>query len=172
MGSGDDQFAFDPVLQYEATSLVNYEEKIFDLSNQSWSLCKVIQAYRWLNYLNHEIAICIGDIYDPNQARSNPFVKMYLRYFKALRRKVYSSFSLTPPVDRVSVKVPAEVNKLTHTIVSNADSHIGFFPLRVGCPKSERELIKADLLARASAISAPTDPEFEARIRSCINSAH
>jgi hypothetical protein len=166
LGIGDDLYSFDHNLQIEAESLESYEAYILSLSAESWSIGRVIKAYRWLNYLNSEVAIDISDGYKSMKFNGPRVINFFRRMVNNILIKIKLA-NLFPEVKNRS-KPLKNIDRLIYAIINNVDSHIGQFEHQVlGDPYAERLAIERNYLSIMKSISAKNDEEFLLRAKSC-----
>ena len=166
LGIGDDLYSFDHNLQIEAESLESYEAYILNLSAESWSIRRVIKAYRWLNYLNSEVAIDISDGYKSVKVNGS----RGLRFLKRMVNKILIKVKLASPFPEVQNRSNPlkNIDRLTCAIINNVDSHIGRFEAQApGEPYGERLAIERNYLSIMRSISAKNDEEFLLKVKSC-----
>lgn len=168
LGIGDDLYSFDHELQLEPTCIDSYESSILSSALEKWSIERVIKAYRWLNYLNAEVAIDISDGYIPPKFVENRF----LRFIYRVIIKVLSWAKLVSPFPEIihRSKPLKNIDRLTYAILQDADSHVGQFDNQTwgGSNHEQVEIIKA-YLSTMKSIASPNDIEFELRFKACVS---
>ena len=170
LGIGDDLYSFDPALQLEAKNLDHYINMIDVLVNEGWSVARVKLAFRWLNYLNSEVAVDISDVYNRSITPQDRNILTSNRYIQwAIRRVGIHTNPCRFVHKRRGVK-PKNQESLTYAILNNQDSHIGIFNHAEGSDQEEHRFICEDLKRRASLISSSKDRDFIMRIDNCLNS--
>lgn len=122
VGIGDDLYVFDPALQKESNTIDEYIQNIEQAIEGGWSFSRVIETYRWLNYLFSEVGIDISDGYRSNKYSENRALNLF---FRALR-KLESYFSPVYPV-RFRPKPLKNSPLLNYAIINAVDNHIGIF---------------------------------------------
>jgi hypothetical protein len=168
LGTKEKVFAFDAELQQDPENLQDYERKIFNFLNEGWKLIRVVQACRWLNYLNTEVAINIDDSYDNRKTKQLvPKLKNPLRWLPKILRPTEPIYEILHRPKNGS----ANSNKLTFAILNNEKSHIGKFPYEFGNKKLEKEFVIRNLLIRANMIAHKTDFPFWDKISKVISEA-
>lgn len=167
VGIGDEMYAFDLALQEEADSIEDYVARIAAACRSGWRFSRVVGVYRWLNYLNNEVAIDISDAYDPSRQAATRRGRM----MKLVGRKLRNVFGFTGGFEEIRgrARPPAKVDKLVYAIVNNRDSHIGAYPMGpAGDPTVEREMIRRAYASYMESISDPGDTHFFNRIETCL----
>ena len=165
IGIGDDLFSFDPYLQIEPCSLLEYEQLILRSVDEGLDYMRVILAFRWLRYVLDYVPIDISDGYtsDHDLGLSARLTKYLLRLLGRLGLMIKSS-----RLRSVLFRAPTLLEKkwLHYAIVNNCDSHIGVKPLPSGSHVHERDLIKSIYSAYMHSISCDSDQAFLRRISS------
>jgi hypothetical protein len=140
------------------------------LAKKKWCINRVVSTYRWLNFLNSEVAIDISDGYMISKLSSYRFWRFASRSIK----KVLSDFGISsrfPEVRRRS-KPLKNIERLTHAILENSESHVGCFEANLwGDIDEERAGIINAYLRIMRSISGPNDFEFESRYKACALSS-
>ena len=168
LGLGDDLYSYDKALQLEPSSVEDYESLIVLLASQKWSIDRVVKAYRWLNYLNSEVAIDISDGYAPSKFTQ----QRHLRFVYKVTTKILSRAGLVKPFPEIAhrSKPLKNIDRLTYAIVQDSESHVGQFDTHSwGDVKHERAQIIKAYLRTMKSIAAPNDIEFESRFNVCAS---
>jgi hypothetical protein len=170
LGLGDDLYSYDKNLQIEPSSIQEYECLIHNLVIKKWCINRVVSTYRWLNFLNSEVAIDISDGYMISRLSAYRF----WRFARRVLQKALSNFGLSSPFPEVQnrSKPLKNIERLTYAIVENSESHIGYFEANLwGDIDQERAGIIDAYLRIMGSIAGSGDFEFESRFKACALSS-
>ena len=163
LGLGGDLYAFDRSLQVEPVDLEDYRSCILKLTRTGWDFKKVIIAYRWLGFLLSDVAIDISDGYSQSLSGFNRMASFVGRGLRKLGMP-YPNVTITAEVRKRNNPLK-EIQKLTHAITQDTDSHLGVFKrMRVGSRNLEVKLIQDAYLRLVECVTSPNDPEIEKRM--------
>ncbi len=167
VGCGDELYAFDLALQEEPDSIEDYEKKISEASVSGWRFSRVVGVYRWLNYVNTETSIDIGDGYKPCRKERKKRKKLIPNLLRRLRKTLGLDSGFEEIRGRA--RPVSNADKLIYAIVNNENSHIGAFPMGpAGDPLVEYKQIRQAYESIMESIRDPEDSYFRARIDRCL----